>query len=75
MNAAKGKAEKGASAPTCATSREAFDAWRKAAKKWRKLRSDATEAECRAARTAYYTLAWGDVPPLAHTCASCEEVL
>lgn len=50
--------------PTYATSGEAFAAWRNAAKKWRRLRSDAAEAECRKARTAYYTLAYGTVPPI-----------
>lgn len=51
-------------APQYATYIEAFAAWRDAAAKWRRLRSDAAEAECRKARTAFYTLAYGKVPPI-----------
>ena len=35
-----------------------------AAEKWRRLRSDASAAQCRMARAAFYQVVWGRVPPL-----------
>lgn len=51
----------------------AFAAWCEAAEQWHRLRSDAAEAECRKARAAFYTLAYGTVPPIQNDWRASQE--
>ena len=67
------KAKKGEREPDLSTSKLAFAAWRDAARKWQRLRSDAAEAECRKARAAFYTLAHGTVPPVQNDWRASQE--
>lgn len=50
--------------PDLSTAKLAFAEWCAAAEDWHRLRSDAAEARCRKARTAFYTHVFGAVPPI-----------